>query len=177
MRNGWNRGAAVLAAAAFFLVIGMNAGRAMAYFTAYVTAEGGKVLELGFTTTDVEEYPEIDNKRIFVRNTGDWDCYVRVKLFAGASYGLDFDTTSSDSRWTEGADGYYYWTEVLPAGGNTEVLKVDIDNSGAPASADSYTVIVVQEYTPVPCDGEGNVIPWDGVDWSREVDVVKSVEE
>lgn len=177
MKNRWNRGAAVLAAAAFLLVTGVTVGRTMAYFTAYVTAEGGKVLDLGFTATEVEEYPEIDNKRIFVRNTGDSDCYVRVKLFAGASYGLDFDETNSDSRWTAGADGYYYWTAVLPAGGNTEVLKIDIDNSGAPDSADSYNVIVVQECTPAAYDGEGNVIPWNGVDWSREADVVKSVEE
>ena len=49
MRNKWNRRTIVLAAAALIMTAGAASGRAMAYFTTYVTAEGGKELQLGFT--------------------------------------------------------------------------------------------------------------------------------
>ncbi len=114
MRNKWNRRTIVLAAAALIMTAGAASGRAMAYFTTYVTAEGGKELQLGFTATEPEEKIVNGAKEITIKNTGENDCYVRVKVFAGSKYTLTLG--ESDSRWKAGADGYYYWTEILPAG-------------------------------------------------------------
>lgn len=174
MKNKWNRRAAALAAAALILTVGAAAGRAIAYFTTYVVAQGGKELELGFTTTEPIEKIVNGAKEITIKNTGENDCYVRVKAFAGNQYTLTFVESESDSRWRAGADGYYYWTEVLPAGENgiTGVLKIKIDCGDT--KADSFNVIVVQECTPVPYDQDGNIVSWDKVDWNREADVVKT---
>lgn len=108
-----------LAAAALILTAGVSAGRAMAYFTTYVTASGGHELHLGFTTTIPEEKVADWKKDIRITNTGADPCYVRVKAFAGDQYGLKYDMDSSDSRWSllgAGADGYYYWHEILQPG-------------------------------------------------------------
>ena len=174
MRNKWNRRTIVLAAAALIMTAGAASGRAMAYFTTYVTAEGGKELQLGFTATEPEEKIVNGAKEITIKNTGENDCYVRVKVFAGSKYTLTLG--ESDSRWKAGADGYYYWTEILPAGesGITGILKINIGCEDA--EADSFNVIVVQECTPVPYDEEGGQLSWDKVDWSRESNVVKTGE-
>ena len=174
MKNKWNRRAAVLVAAALILTAGTTVGKAIAYFTTYVAAQGGKELELGFTTTEPMEEIKNGAKEIIIKNTGENDCYVRVKAFAGNQYTLTFAQGESDSRWTAGADGYYYWTEILPAGENgiTGTLKIKIDCGDA--TADSFNVIVVQECTPVPYGEDGKALSWDKVDWNREADVVKT---
>lgn len=176
MKNKWNRRAAVLTATALILIAGVTAGKAIAYFTAYVIAEGGKELDLGFTTTEPIEKISPGAKEIQIKNTGETDCYVRVKLFAGDRCTLTFDEEGSDPYWYKNdTDGYYYWKKVLPADektGITGTLKVKI--SCEDTTADSFNVILVQECTPVPYNEDGEKIPWNQVDWDREVVVVKT---
>lgn len=172
MKNKKSSRAMILAAAALILLAGSAAGRAMAYFTTYVTSEGGKVLELGFPTTEVEEEVSAGEKRITINNTGDYDCYVRVKAFKGDQYDL---TWTAGSKWQKLGE-YYYWTEILQAKGSTDskALVVKISSKETETAADSFNVIVVQECTPVPYDDNGNVIAWDKVDWNRTADVIKT---
>lgn len=160
----------ILAAAALILLAGSAADRAMAYFTTYVSSEGGKVLELGFPTTEVDEEVSAREKRITIKNTGDYDCYVRVKAFAGDQYTLTVEGLSNPG-WQE-KDGYYCWTEILPAGEstNSEALVIKIAGKETDIPADSFNVIVVQECTPVPYDDDGNAITWDKVNWNRKAD-------
>lgn len=177
MKNKWNRRTAVLAAAAVILLAGTTLGRAIAYFTTYVVAEGGRELELGFTTTEPKEDIIPGAKEITIKNTGANDCYVRVKVFAGSMVSATLAEGGSDPRWEAGKDKYYYWTEILPAGpegqgGMTGTLKIKIDCGDT--TMDSFNVIVVQECTPVTYDNDGNVIPWDKVDWNRTADVIKT---
>ena len=56
----------------------------MAYFTTYAEAEGSQTLSLGMTTTIPGEEVSDWTKHIRVQNTGDYSCYVRVKVFAGS---------------------------------------------------------------------------------------------
>lgn len=163
----------ILAAAALILLAGSAAGRAMAYFTTYVTAVGGKELDLGFTNTEIEEKVSAGEKRITIHNTGDYDCYVRVKAFAGDQYTLTMG--GSNAGWQE-KDGYYYWTEILPAKGSTdpEALVIKITPKETETAAESFNVIVVQECTPVPYDEDGKPIAWNKVDWNRTADVIKT---
>jgi hypothetical protein len=177
MKNKWNRKTAVLAAAAVILLAGTTLGRAMAYFTTYVIAEGGRELELGFTTTVPAEEIREGAKLITIQNTGSNDCYVRVKVFAGSMVSLTFAEGESDLSWTAGKDGYYYWKRILQAGpeGQGEVtgtLKIKIDCGDT--TMDSFNVIVVQECTPVTFDENGEPLTWDKVDWDRTADVIKT---
>ena len=159
-----------LAAAALVLTAGAATGKAMAYFTTYVTAQGGHELELGFTTTIPNEVVKDWTKDITLTNTGEKDCYVRVKTFAGTKYKLDY-VDGSGGSWSAGPEGYYYWHGILAPGETTGSLLVKIDKLEA---TESFNVIVVQECTPVPYDEEGNALSWDQVDWSRIADVVKN---
>lgn len=168
---------AVLSAAAVILLAGTTLGKAIAYFTTYVVAEGGRELKLGFTTTEPIENIVPGAKEITIKNTGANDCYVRVKVFAGNEYTLTFMEDKSDAHWKAGKDGYYYWTEILPAGpegqgGMTGTLKIKIDCGDT--TMDSFNVIVVQECTPVTFGENGEQLTWNKVDWDRTADVIKT---
>ena len=80
-----------------------------------------------------------------ISNTGDYDCYVRVRAFAGSAYSLQY----FGENWTPGTDGYYYYNEIVPAGGSTGTLDIMI--AGA-VDGQSFNVVVVQECTPVQYD-------------------------
>lgn len=183
MKNKWNRRAAALAAAALILTAGTAVGQAIAYFTVNVTAEGGKELALGSVRTEPWEEMKDGMKIITIKNTGESDCYVRVKAFAGVlpDEGKELFTFlegegGSDPRWVKSKDGWFYWTDILPMGadGNypeTGVLKLKINSEEA--IGDHFNVIVVQECTPVPYDNAGNPVSWKEVDWNRKTNVVK----
>ena len=169
MNNSRNKRMIALGAAAFLLTAGAAADRAMAYFTTYVEASGGQELHLGFTTTIPSEEVSDWTKNITVSNTGEQSCYARVKVLAGSSYALNF-TDHSGGNWSAGADGYYYWHEILPPGGSTGSILAKIENLG---EQDEFNVIVIQECTPVPYQEDGTPVSWDQVDWSRKADIVK----
>ena len=132
-----------LAAAALTLTAGISVGSAMAYFTTYATASGGAVISLGSTTIVPEEEVVGMEKRISVKNTGDYECFVRVKVFAGDKYqpGLVFIPDQAGT-WSQGEDGYYYCSQVIPAGGVSETFRVKIDTMD---SEDDFNVIVIQD--------------------------------
>ena len=157
-----------LAAAALTLTAGISVGSAMAYFTTYATASGGAVISLGSTTIVPEEEVVGMEKRISVKNTGDYECFVRVKVFAGDKYqpGLVFIPDQAGT-WSQGEDGYYYCSQVIPEGGVSETFRVKIDTMD---SEDDFNVIVIQECTAVLYDENGN--PY--ADWSRIADSEQS---
>ena len=157
-----------LAAAALTLTAGISVGSAMAYFTTYATASGGAVISLGSTTIVPEEEVVGMEKRISVKNTGDYECFVRVKVFAGDKYqpGLVFIPDQAGTL-SQGEDGYYYCSQVIPAGGVSETFRVKIDTMD---SEDDFNVIVIQECTAVLYDENGN--PY--ADWSRIADSEQS---
>lgn len=162
----------VLAAAAFVLIMNLGIGKAMAYFTTYASAKGDARISLGFTVTTPEETVSDWTKHIRIKNTGDFDCYVRVKLFAGAEYQEQLTYTDTSGKWSPGADGYYYYSDIVPAGGSTEELLAGIKNiKDSMESTDSqrdFNVIVVQECTMVVYDKEGRP----SADWSKISDSV-----
>ena len=152
-----------LAAAALTLTASLGVGSAMAYFTTYTTASGGASLSLGNTVTVPEEQVSDWTKHVTVRNTGETDCYVRVRVFAGDRYQDSLQYSDENGKWTPGEDGYYYYSDIVPVGGSAEELRVHIDNMD---SEESFNVIVVQEGTPVLYDE--NDEPY--ADWDRVLD-------
>ena len=108
-------------------------------------------------------------KHIKIENTGDYECYVRVKVFAGSQYQEGLVYSDESGKWTPGDDGYYYYSDVIAPGAKSEELLVKISNMNLPKD---FNVIVVSECTPVILDAEGNP----GADWTKKADVAQTEE-
>ena len=72
MKKKLNKKTLCLTAAALTLTAGLSVGSAMAYFTTYVTAQGGQELSLGFTEVIPDEEVSDWTKHIKIENTGDY---------------------------------------------------------------------------------------------------------
>lgn len=156
-----------MAAAASVWIAGMHIPNAMAYFTTNVTAKGGYPLNLG-TSTSIEEQVEDMTKHIVLSNTGESECYVRVKVFCGSQFAVR-GTTEVDEKnqpyWEQNeGDGYWYYKDIVPVKGKTRELlaKIEIPKD----QTESFNIVVIQECTPVlyAADGTGYA------DWSRKAD-------
>ena len=160
MKKSFNKKTLCLAGTALLLTAGLSVGSAMAYFTTYTQVSGGVTLSLGMTTTTPEETVDNWTKHVTVQNTGDYDCFVRVRAFAGAQYqdGL----TYSGNNWSLADDGYYYYSQIVEAGSSTEdVLDIRIAHENIDQD---FNVIVVQESAPVIYDENGNPTgDWDHI--------------
>lgn len=156
-----------LTAAALVLLGSVSVHQAMAYFTTYVTAKGGYPVTLG-SSTSIEEKVEDMTKHIVLSNTGESECYVRVKIFSGSQIDMSCSTSTDDGGnpyWSlNEADGYWYYKNILPVGGKTEELLAAI--TIPEEFKDSFDVIVVQECTPVSYQEDGT--PY--ADWEKELD-------
>lgn len=154
-----------LAAAALALVGIAGLDQAMAYFTTYVTASGGYPVTLGYETEIEEEVSDM-TKRIVISNTGESDCYVRVKVFSGSQFEISF---SSEAGWSQADDGYWYYDGVLPVGNSTSELLAAI--AVPEGCTDTFNIVVVQECTPALYDEAGE--PY--ADWERAVDTTTDI--
>ena len=166
MKKSLNKKTLGLAGAALFLTAGLSVGSAMAYFTTYTQVSGGAALSLGTTSTIPEETVENWTKHVTIENTGDIDCFVRVRAFAGSQY--QEHLVYSGDNWNLEADGYYYYSQVLSPGESSGELLISIDNMD---SDQSFNVIVVQESAPVIYDENGNPTG----DWDHILDSGESV--
>lgn len=157
-----------LTAAALILTACVSAGRALAYFTTWASASGGGTLELGFTTVVPDETfdEQTWTKHVTIENTGDHDCYVRARAYAGDSYTLEYPVAEG---WSRGDDGYWYYAEILPAGGRTGELLIRIGQPGED-DTEAFNVIVVQEHTVVCYREDGT--PY--ADWDLKADPGRS---
>lgn len=161
MRRKFNKKTVLLAAAALALTATLTVGSAMAYFTTHSTAVGSVPLSLGFTQTEIEETVDGDGKHVVINNVGDYDCYVRVKVFSIVD--VDYSHTGG---WEQGAEDYWYYTEILPAGGSTEELLVTFEypENTEDDKKEEFNIIVIQECTPVLYDDNNNpMADWDNV--------------
>lgn len=165
-----NKKSLCLAAAALTLTAGISAGTAMAYFTTYTEASGGVTLNMGFSETIPKEDFSNWTKHVSVENTGDYDCYIRVKALAGSKYQDGLQYSDSDGKWTPGEDGYYYYSDPIAPGESTSVLDIWIDSKESDAS---FNVVVVQESTKVLYN-ENNE-PY--ADWTQIVDTSETTGE
>lgn len=165
-----NKKSLCLAAVALTLTAGISAGTAMAYFTTYTEASGGVTLNMGFSETIPKEDFSNWTKHVSVENTGDYDCYVRVKALAGSKYQDGLQYSDSDGKWTPGEDGYYYYSDPIAPGESTSVLDIRIDSKESDAS---FNVVVVQESTKVLYN-ENNE-PYE--DWTKIADTSETTGE
>lgn len=161
MRIKFNKKSVILAVAALVLTASLTVDRAMAYFTVHLNTGGSVQMNIGFAETELLEEVDKDGKHVVIKNIGDYDCFVRAKVFSV----VDISYIPSGG-WEDGGDGYWYYTPVLPAGGSTEELLVTFEY---PEITDEnkvheFDIIVVQECTPIIYDEDGNAIAdWDAV--------------
>ncbi|MCI6466735.1 MAG: hypothetical protein MSA90_14880 [Faecalicatena sp.] len=150
-----------LTAAAVIMAGSMTIHSALAYFTANASAQGGHPISLGSKTDITEDFSDW-TKHIEIANTGENDCYIRVKVFSGSQFDVEFSGESG--AWSQGDDEYWYYSEIVPAGGKTSVLNAKIN---VPADfEDDFNVVVIQECTPVQFDENGKAY----ADWTQKID-------
>lgn len=167
MRQFFKRKSTWIAAAALGLTISLSVGSAMAYFTTYAEAEGGYTVSIGSSTRTKEEFSNW-TKHVQVENTGDTECYVRVKAFAGNQFQLSY--SGEAGAWSQGDDGYWYYNQILQPGETTSELLIKIENIPEEFK-DSFNVVVVQECTKVLYDENGN--PYQ--DWNQVMDSTSGI--
>lgn len=145
-----------LAAAAIALTGTLAVGSAYAYFTTYSEAKGNVVFQMGETRTEPHEEVKEGKKIVSIENTGDYDCYIRVKAYAGNNYNLSYADGGS-GKWYDGGDGYWYYKDILEAGSTSETVLVNIPKELLEDITDEkdLNVIVIQECTPVQYDDDG----------------------
>ena len=163
-----------LIAVSFLLIACLGVGSAMAYFTTYAVAQGGYPISLGFTETEIEE-EVTDKKVVTIKNTGDFECFIRIKALVGDKYKSNLTYTETlaqgeSAKWILGEDGYYYYRDVLKPGETSKALVVSFSFPKDTEASDEFNVIIIQEETKVLYKENGT--PY--ADWDKLADVVQS---
>ena len=147
----------VLSIVALVMISTLGIGKALGYFTTHTNATGGYKMDLGFTDTKIKEDVDKDGKHVVITNVGDYDCFVRVKVFAADNLKIRYNLGED---WQESDDGYIYYNKVLYSKDKTSELnikytlpEVNDDNKDK-----DYNIVVIQEFTPVVYDDQGNLI-------------------
>lgn len=125
-------------------IFAASAEKSQAYFTAYAVASGSFSV-LAEMDTQLQEEFEGQVKTVRVENTGQTDCYVRVRAFSGSGIELVYE----GDGWVKGAGDYWYYGEPLAAGKLTKPLAITIKKAEDTALPEEFEVAVVEEYTPV----------------------------
>ena len=154
----------IMAVATLALTGTLAVGSAMAYFTTYSTAGGGVKMNMGFTETVPKEEVDKDGKHITIENTGDYNCFVRVKAFAPVEVGRSYNAPYGG--WPAGDEGYWYYDDVLPAGKTTEQeLNITYKFPEGNDKPEEFNIVVIQECTPVLYKEDGT--PY--ADWNHVI--------
>lgn len=157
----WKKYGKVIAmsAAALGMTAALTVESSMAYFTTYVSAGGGGTISLGTSTTITEKVVDMA-KRIQIENTSENDCYVRVKIFAGAT--VTYEQPSGDN-WSEGEDGYWNYNLILKGKKSDDetgdmTTELIVKEIGVPEGfdGDDFNIVVIHECVPVVYDDAGN---------------------
>ena len=159
MKNKKNLRTAILAAAALTMTAGAGAGGAMAYFTAYATAQGSVRMDMGFTEIEPMDRVDSAGKHAGVENIGAYDCFARMKVISDIP--VDYHPGEG---WRDGNDGFWYYDGVLKAGASTSELLITYELPKG-EKADPLNIIILPECTPVLYEEDGTPVP----DWTHTV--------
>lgn len=178
----------ILTILAIVFVLTSSIGTAMAYFTTFVTAKGGYVLQLGNRTEITEKYDK-GLKVLSITNTGaagGYPVFVRVRAFAGDDYILTPVADSTDSetaKWIINpsfeniSNDFWYYKEAIYGTESTTNLQIQIvhaDKTKEWQDGDERNIIVVYESTPAIYKSTGE--PDFETAWSSD-NTVKVVQE
>ena len=144
------------------LILSLLVTKVYAYFTVFAATNGTVQMEFGQTSTYMYQEVGSDGVDIYIANTGDYHCYVRVKIFASSSANISYE---AESGWNQQGDGYWYYDQILAPGTNTSkiVLKNPTENV---ENAEKIQIIAIQEITEVMYNENGE--PY--ADWNRTIE-------
>ena len=123
----------VLLALSLVLVLGLSVGGTLAF----LIADTDPVINTftpGEVKTEIkEEFANDIKENVYVTNTGTVDAYIRAQIVINWVDGegnivadpgevADYELLMGSSKWKKGADGFWYYTEKVKAGGKTENL-------------------------------------------------------
>lgn len=153
---------------ALVLVIGAGIGSAYAYFTTYSTAHGGYVVHIG-NETEIEEEALGAEKKITIKNIGDYPVFVRAKIYAGDKIGVEASYTEGvwvvknekDPLDYEAHDVYYY-QRVLEGHSTTNddgdgllTFTLTIPKEENVKVGDAVDVVIIYESVPAVFKEDG----------------------
>lgn len=146
--------------AAAMVMSAAAAGPAESYFTTYVSAQGYETVHLHNSNVIPHEDVDANVKNISVQNTGEDECYVRVRVVSSDQVPVAY----AGAGWTDGGDGYWYYDDVLAPNAITGVLAATITlptSSTEKPIPESTTVnvVVVTECAKVLYDDDGEARP------------------
>lgn len=119
-----------------------------------------------------ENTPDV-KKDVIIKNTGDVDAYIRVEIVISWTkqdnkgnvtdvyskqpvQNTDYTITFAENTpWVNGSDGYWYYTEVVAPGNNTEVLVkecMEIASGNKPEGYDLTVEILSQSIQAKPAN-------------------------
>lgn len=176
-----------LALFALFMILGASVGKAWSYFTTFAMAKGGFTIHMN-EITEIEEKFSDWTKRVVITNDADSEpVMIRARGFCGDDYKLVYRTGSAEfddsldadncaaGSWTEGTDGFWYYSAVVDPGKHTQELLVEIlnkDGSRISQEQDNpkeFGVVVIYESTTaITYDKDGNPT----ADWDAAIQVV-----
>ena len=152
-----------LAVLAMILVLGSSIGVALAYFTAFVEAKGGYVIQLEPKTV-IEEWYD-GQKRVQIQNTAEEGLeplFIRAKVFYGTEPPITVTVTSADSTWTietvpTGSHLYYLATYTKAVYGQqfADTLSIDVNTTADMKDTEYFDVNVVYECVPAVFKADG----------------------
>lgn len=143
----------LVAILAVIMTLTASMGMTLAYFSDTDPAEGGAILLLS-GKTEIEEQADEGSKTIRIKNVSrpdPVDMVARVKVVAPVEV-----TWNAGSGWTDGGDGWWYYTEVIPQEDSSSDLKVtwEIPEDSA---IENYDVIVLHESAPAAYKESGAI--------------------
>lgn len=170
-KRRYYRRTALLTMMALVLLAGSALKDSLAYFTTYTTTRGSCRLTFK-PSTDIEEEVEGWLKKITITNTGDTDCFVRVRAIFGDFILIDKEEEELKdgvAHWEKDGDWWYYDVPLKP-GESTSLLKISFTTTREAMEdlkIDNFNVVVVQESTPVlyRANADGTYTPY--ADWSK----------
>lgn len=149
------------------LLLVTTIGITVAYFSDTDYAEGKAAVVLKQeTTVDEGDGPD---KQIAITNSEDGAAVVvRVQVFGPDE---PLMTVTAPAKWKKGADGWYYYTEVLAAGATTEgkivaKIKDDLTDEEKAILGDSFNVTVAHEARIAIYNGTAVITP---ADWDQSI--------
>lgn len=106
-----------------------------------------------------EEISGLTKSNIAVKNTGETSAYLRIKVTLPEIPGVTITAVRDSEKWKEGADGYFYYDEIVAPGSDTEILYRSITYDRIPerVSPDQLQIIIYSEavqstYVEIECD-------------------------
>ncbi len=126
-----------------------------AWFSDYVELNGDASLKLSHQTSVIEDIDEGSNKHITIKNTGETDVVVRVKVFGGS-----YVEITSGENWKLSDDDWYYYEKVLTPDEVSSEIYANITSS---APDHDFDVVVILESERAVYNGDQLIAP--NTDW------------